>query len=1277
VQPIEELRNFLVADIEGFTIPREHWHRVRANPGRTVTFIVVPRGGRSAENQQAVQIVALVFLVIAAVVTTVLTAGAAGGFWAAALPYIAAGAFAIGTGLNIYASMALAPVAELSDNSGKESNQYTISGARNEARGWAAIGSLLGKFRFAPRFAANPYIEVAEGATYLHFILAVSIGLVDDLEIEIGETPITSFNEVDLEFRRGWHLSQITDRGSWNSASGAFPSSPVFGDHYTVVGSGAVSGVSYSAGQTITRNYKGDGTLPDGWDVDQFKQSKLYTSDVASEVFDAVLTTSYTQRTSEPEADELVLFLNFPLGLVNIKKNNQEKRSFSIEFQLRYAEAGRNTTQTSGEYSDLGLVAGSVSSQTVSGNQVVAFTLSSPATMEVGREYAASLGIGSGKFHVIPLVTRPGQSSTFFLRTPLPIGGTLTPAVGNTIVIGEWSIKNFIVTGRQTSPLIWSEKLVPVVLATSRQYDIGLKRITEVQTDDRTSDDSKWVGLNTVTHTNPVPINGIAYLFGRIRASEQLYGNLDTIFITTQRIVQHWNGTAWVWGPSSNPAAAFRQIMQEPLAAPRARMPDSKLDLIRLQEWSELCDVAGCEFNAYLDSKTSVQEVLALVAAAGRGSYNWRDGRHGVVYDFPQASPVVVVSPVNAYGFKYSLVYPELPHAYRLSFRDRDKGWQVNEEVLVYADGYNEQTAQDIERLELIGIDSVTQAMKQARYALANRYLRRELYEFQQGIEYLLYERGDRVRYQHDTLAIGLVAGRVIGRTLSVDESRVTSFVLDTSLVMEAGISYRVQVRSSELPVLEMDVDTTPGDTNVFNVSGTTNGLRPNVGDLILVGERGSESVDLVITKIIPNAGDFSAKVTAVIYRTDLYDWENQLPSYIPVVRPARQLASPEILGVSSGTGAMILAPDGTLQARIIFQLRPPSHAGTSLTILYRQTGTSTDFQMATLDSRTENQAIVTGLESGEQYDFRLIYTHPDYFQSVATRLDGHTVVGALEPPTALTGLTLSVAGGRAELRWDAPPELDVQFGGTIVFRHSPLFGGVTWQAATGIGTSPIAGSATHTVLPLKPGTYLGTVFDRSGNASPVVTISTKQASLLTFTLLREVVEEPAFSGAKVGMRVENSVLLLDSGSIDDLDWDSIPDFDIAGERAVVSVGAYNFATGMDFTQIRNVRLTGFLLAEAYAVYDFIDDPEEDYFDSGGLIDGDLVGTPTEAWLEYRESDNLVDVNNPNEIVWSSWRRLDSAEVSAWKLEFRLLVKSFDSSIGCQVSNLSVKAEVL
>ena len=295
----------------------------------------------------------------------------------------------------------------------------------------------------------------------------------------------------------------------------------------------------------------------------------------------------------------------------------------------------------------------------------------------------------------------------------------------------------------------------------------------------------------------------------------------------------------------------------------------------------------------------------------------------------------------------------------------------------------------------------------------------------------------------------------------------------------------------------------------------------------------------------------------------------------------------------------MIVTPSRELIDRVFFELQPISIGGASLYVLYRISATNAGWQVATIQEETTASVAIVGLPSGETYDFQLRYTHPNYLSSPATTVTSHYVAGRTTAPAVLRNLSLAIVGGQALLMWALPAEIDVQYGGWVMFRHSPDMDATLWPNSTSLAQA-VVGEQTHVYMPLKPGTYFARTYDADGRASTdFASVSTKQASLLAFSPVGGIVEDPLFTGAKTNCKLVSDYLTLTADT-----FDTVPDVSLLASWGVsggsAEAGQYNFAVGMDLGSVKRCRVTSHVNVEAIN--------ENDYWDAKIGADRQLAG---------------------------------------------------------------------
>ena len=403
------------------------------------------------------------------------------------------------------------------------------------------------------------------------------------------------------------------------------------------------------------------------------------------------------------------------------------------------------------------------------------------------------------------------------------------------------------------------------------QYDVRLRRTTPDTSSSQILDQVTWTALRSFTDEDPISFpHPLAKTAIRIKATGQLTGIVDQLNAVVTSILPDWDepSQTWIERATSNPASIFREVLQG--TANARPLPDARIDLAALQAWHEICAAEGREFNMVRDFAGSVQGALDDVAAAGRAARSRTDGKWGVVVDTPGKVPVQHFTPRNSFGFSGRIVYPDLPHAWRVRFVDRDEAWRQNE-MLVFDDGFDATNATEFEGLELAGVTDAAQVWRDGRYHIATARLRRETFTFSADVEHIVCTRGDMILLTHDVIEAGLASGRI--KSVIVDGGgNATGLVLDEVAPMEAGKSYGISIRTEANVRLTEGVDTDPGDQTTITLTNPIPAANvPAADDLFGFGELGQETLELLIKGIEPK-NNLEARIVALAAAPAVHD---------------------------------------------------------------------------------------------------------------------------------------------------------------------------------------------------------------------------------------------------------------------------------------------------------------------------------------------------------------------------------------------------------------------
>ncbi|MCK5518376.1 MAG: hypothetical protein KAI61_03090, partial [Alphaproteobacteria bacterium] len=798
------------------------------------------------------------------------------------------------------------------------------------------------------------------------------------------------------------------------------------------------------------------------------------------------------------------------------------------------------------------------------------------------------------------------------------------------------------------------------------QYDVRVKRITADSVDDDVFDETAWTALRTIRYVHPVAMTGLAVTVLRIKATDQLNGVIDRFNGVVHSIFPDWNGSAWVEQVTSNPASIFRHVLQG--GANARPLADSRIDFDKIEDWHDSCADAEREFNTVIDYNVSVREVLQDVAAAGRASPTLIDGKWAVVEDKLQTVPLQHFTPRNTFKFKGEKAFDERPDALRIRYINREDGW-MQDERLVFDDGFSADTATKYETLELMGVTSPEQAWKDGRYHIATARLRPETYSFYADIEHIVCTRGDLIRFTHDVPMFGLMSARV--KSVSIDNDTITAVTLDADVTMMTDTNYVVRFRKADGSSPVISVVTNVGTTSILTfTTPCVVEVGPEVGDLVLFGESGQESVELIVKSIEP-VSDLSARITCVDAAPGVYDADQgTIPAYssqISVPPELKRPPEPIVVGIQTGDEVLIRNPDGSFTSTITVTLAPydfpfPLSVGVRI-----KASSETDLRPAIFVY--ENGMIrILDVEAGEYYDISIFYKTNVGLISSPTILNNQLVTGATGIPNDVENFSVTMQGQQANLSWDAVADIDLSH---YRLKWSPATSGATWASSIDL-VPKISAPMTSKSVPALTGTYLIRAVDYGGRESAIdaIVISTI-AEVEGFNAVTTQTEDPTFGGTKNNVEVSSGSLRISSGEMID-DWvfvDDIINFDIGTTGGAIA-GTYYFSSAID--------LTGVFISRVTAGFDLVGDNLTDLFDSTDMFDseedfdGSVDPSSYSAYLQLRTTED-DPAGSP---AWSGWKKFVVGDYTARAYEFRIVLSSASAFVTPVISELSVVVDM-
>ncbi len=527
----------------------------------------------------------------------------------------------------------------------------------------------------------------------------------------------------------------------------------------------------------------------------------------------------------------------------------------------------------------------------------------------------------------------------------------------------------------------------------------------------------------------------------KIKATDQLNGSIDGVNAIVETYCKSWNGSAWVDASTNNPADLFRYVLEHSANAQKVTNPNDKFDLVKLQYWSTYCNTHGFEYNSVLSSKRSILEVLRDICAAGRASPALIDGRWTVTIDEEKPTIIQHFTPHNSWGFESTKLLPKVPDGLRITYFDEDQNYQ-QAEIIVYSIGQSEDTAELFESIELPGVTKKSSVIDHARWHMAQAKLRPEIYTLNSDIEYLVCNRGDRVKVMHDVPMWGIGSGRI------KNINSFTELELDEVMPMKTGLVYTIRIRMDDGTSITRNTVPVSNDDfyNIITLSSSIEGTNIQAGDLFLFGELNRESVDLLILSIEP-ADNKTARITMIDYGvTDSYNiYNDYLTLTEDVVFETNITLAPTLLVESFGDKVPTitsLISDETVMEKIsdgVFRYNL-AVAYVNASNLPKNTASveaQYDYAAATdgLNQRSvfvnyDNGGInIPDVNEGDQYKVRLRYVSTGGRIGNWSEWTTTTILGKTSKPSTVTGFTYAPEfnTGRLRLNWNINTEIDIK----------------------------------------------------------------------------------------------------------------------------------------------------------------------------------------------------------------------------------------------------------
>jgi len=819
---------------DGRAIPVVKWESTYPTVNDVVYVKQIPASGGGGDGGKDTGMVVLQIAIMAAAIAV--SAGALGpaglGLLGESFAAGGMGAMIAGASVSIVGGLAMnmlsqppSPNASLPTFSGgisgiqAGSNVYSIDGPRNRINKYGILSRGFGKFRSWPDYGALPYTFINGDDEYVRCLFVIGAGDYELSEHKLGETDFGDYEDVKFNIYRNldvrdWYPPLY--KGSVVQEN--LELELIYGDDYT------------------TRTTK-DGVTEIGFDIG-FNQLFGVTSRGKDREVSVAFQAQYKKVGSAtwkaailggttPDSNTLTAHEGIGYGA----SNSRAGRMYLYGAWSNNVGEDENTIQ-------------------MFNGQTVAITGFTDARLNVDDLQIQNVEFLSG--------TRGGVPFDFVIygysATLAATAVNYIDAPGDDCIITETSYGTTYTFTESTRSMFRKSFRIPVA---EGQYQFRIKRTTESNTSLRQVYDTMYLTA-IKSFQNFAPLNfdiPVTVVDMEIRASNQLNGAVDNYNCIAEALIPVYDDTLETWSTEKtrNPAWAYCEVMKGD--SNNLAISDSRIYFDNIVDWANDADTNGWYFDHVFDYPTIVAEALDFIASTYRASRGMYDNKHTVVQDKVHTTPRALITPRNSRDFSASKNFKNAaPHTLRVRFPNAEAGYQ-QDEIVVYDDGYDADSATNIDTLDLLGVSSADQAWKEARYRLAAARLRPEVFSSVQDFEYLLLNRGDMFVFQHDVPLLGV---GVSPRISSIDDTdgsgNVTQVSVDGSFDLDSTKTYQARVRLADNTFAIGTVE--PGATTTYTQLTFTNsggiGTSAAVDDLISLRESTIDESEMVCVGVQP-----------------------------------------------------------------------------------------------------------------------------------------------------------------------------------------------------------------------------------------------------------------------------------------------------------------------------------------------------------------------------------------------------------------------------------------
>lgn len=420
------------------------------------------------------------------------------------------------------------------------------------------------------------------------------------------------------------------------------------------------------------------------------------------------------------------------------------------------------------------------------------------------------------------------------------------------------------------------------------QYEVRVERLNDPGDNFQGAKTPHWTVMRTKRGDeagDPIrPINSdisdqFTYIALKAKATNQFNGQIKKFNCIAEAVIPDWTGAVWSDAATTNPASVALYLLRSSVVNPDP-IPDSQIDFDSFQALHEWADSDNAhDFSAVITEQDRCVDLIRMVLNTCRSHLNITDGKYAIIQDVEKPNPVQMFTTRNSWNFSSVKGFSDVPHAVKVSFVNAATGYQADTRT-VYDDGYDESTATDIQKVDMLGLTDADQAWKEGRYTLAAAKLRPEVFTIETDLDHIICNRGDKIAVQNDVPLVGISSG-VVTEVLTNVGGDIIGIKSDEFFLMESGKTYGIRIINASAEFIQRELTAAVGEYNQLDfVSPTSETIE--VGDKFAFGESGTETGEYIVTGIQPK-DDLKATIKMVEYAPDVFTADSgAIPDYEP-----------------------------------------------------------------------------------------------------------------------------------------------------------------------------------------------------------------------------------------------------------------------------------------------------------------------------------------------------------------------------------------------------------